>query len=286
VTCLQFPDDVPWYQTIEELPTSGSSDAYIASIKSAPRFTSGTFHAGFDAEGGGVAYNVIQGAVADPQPLVFIDAESEAQSDPGPYPIPPRALARDNYLVVVDDASCTSYEVYGLDETAPWTQAQRAAVFPLNELSNRADGQVSAIQSGLPLFPLLVRFDEVATGRVDHALLFNAPTLSTRYMAPATISVHSDDATDDPDRAPLGSRFRLRADHDCGDLETSQGRVVCRTLQTYGMYLGGASGALFDLQGVSDPRWTDEFLDDMKRLTPDDFEVVDTGEEIKQTPTG
>ena len=47
------------------------------------------------------------------------------------------------------------------------------------------------------------------------------------------------------------------------------------------MYLGGASGSLFALQGVNDERWDDESIhDDFELMTPDDFEVVDTGESI------
>ncbi len=47
------------------------------------------------------------------------------------------------------------------------------------------------------------------------------------------------------------------------------------------MYLGGSSGSLFDLQGVNDERWDDEAIhDDFKLMTPDDFEVVDTGEAV------
>ncbi len=63
--------------------------------------------------------------------------------------------------------------------------------------------------------------------------------------------------------------------------DTAEASTVCVALKTYGMYLGGSSGSLFDLQGVTDPRWTDEFLDDIKQMVPTDFEVVDTGEELR-----
>jgi hypothetical protein len=282
VSCLTFPDDVPWYQPIDDAPTSGKSVDYIASINAAPGFEMGTFHAGFDADDGGAVYNVVSGPVSDPQPVVFDnEADKAASDDTSQFPIPSDADARDQYLIVVDDATCTSYELYGLDETEPWTQATSAAVFDLNANQSRRDGQPSAIQSGLPMFPMLVRYDEVKKGTVDHALLFNAPTQSSHFMSPATMGIANEDASSDADLPPIGSRFRLKSDFDCGDLTTAEGRTICATLQTYGMYLGGSSSSLFSLQGVHDSRWSDEILDDIKQMQPDNFEVVDTGQPIK-----
>ena len=134
------------------------------------------------------------------------------------------------------------------------------------------------IQSGLPMFPMLVRYDEVAQGQIGHALLFNAPVSSAHFMHPATRGVGSDA---DENLPPLGSRFRLEAEYDCGQLVTSEGQTICETLKTYGMYLGGASSGLFDLQGVADARWDDESIhEDFELMTPEHFEVVDTGEPV------
>jgi hypothetical protein len=280
VSCLTSPDSVPWYQAIDDAPTSEKSDDYIASINDA--FDMGTFHAGFDADDGGAVYNVVSGPVPDPLPVVFDDeGDKVASDDTSQFPIPSDAVALNNYLIVVDDDTCTSYELYGLDETEPWTQATSAAVFELNANQERRDGQPSAIQSGLPMFPMLVRYDEVADGSVDHALFFNAPTQSSQFMSPATMGIANEDASSDADLPPTGSRFRLKSDFACDDLTTEEARTICTTLQTYGMYLGGSSGSLFDLQGVNDPRWNDDILDDIKAMTPDDFEVIDTGQPIK-----
>jgi serine/threonine protein kinase len=282
VSCLRFPGDVPWYQPIDNAPTSGKSADYIASINAAPRFEMGTFHAGFDAEDGGALYNVVSGPVSDPQPVVFSsETDKAASDDTSQFPIQSDTVARDQYLIIIDDATCTSYELFGLDDTEPWTQATSAAVFDLNANQSRQDGQPSAIQSGLPMFPMLVRYDEVKSGTVDHALLFNAPTQSSHFMAPATMGIANDDASSDADLPPIGSRFRLKSGFDCGGLSTTEARTICATLKTYGMYLGGSSGSLFDLQGVHDARWTDDILDDIKRMEPGDFEVVDTGQPIK-----
>ncbi len=281
VSCLAFPEDVSWYQPIDGFPVDVNSSDYIASIENTPEFTSGTLHAGFDAEGGGATYNVVTDTVDDTVPVVFTDESAQAESDPGPYLIPADPNTQDGYVVVVDDTTCTSYELWGDDELSePWTHAEQAGIFDLNAFEDRPDGQRSAIQSGLPMFPLLVRYDEVATGSVDHALLFNSPTQSGNFMHPATRGVEDGDS-EDMSLPPLGSRFRLQPDFACGELVTPEARTVCVALQTYGMYLGGSSGSLFDLQGAGDSRWGDDFLDDIEQIVPSDFEVVDSGEEIR-----
>ena len=113
------------------------------------------------------------------------------------------------------------------------------------------------IQSGLPLFPMLVRYDEVAQGDINHALLFNAPVASTHFMHPATRGVGDGDASEDI--PPLGSRFRL------------EGRLRLRPARRFGkphdlrdaedlrhVSSVDRAASLFDLQGVNDERWDDE----------------------------
>jgi hypothetical protein len=260
------------------MPTHPKSDDYIATIKNAPDFESQVFHADFGVDDG-TAYNVVDGTPATTLVPQFDPDVDPVEFDPGPYPIPADAVGRDNYLIVVDDSVCKSYELYGDDDTSPWTNVTNSAVFDLNDAPNRPDGAPTMIQSGLPLFPMLVRFDEVAQGDIKHALLFNAPVSSAHFVHPATRGIGGGDEGEDT--PPLGSRFRLRAGFDCSQLASSQTRTICDALKSYGMYLGGTSGALFALQGVNDERWDDESIhDDFKLMTPDQFEVVDTGESV------
>lgn len=278
VSCLDFSQNVPWYQRVDELPTHPQSADYIATIKSAPEFDSQVFHAGFGIEDG-VAYNVVDGTPATTLAPQFDPEVDPADFDPGPYPIPADPVGRDGYLIVVDDSTCTSYELLGDDEFSPWTNVVRAAKFDLNAAPSRPDGAPTMIQSGLPLFPMLVDYDEVAQGEINHALLFNAPVSSARFMHPATRGISGGDEAESV--PPLGSRFRLEAGFDCGQLASSEGRTICEALKSYGMFLGGASRRLFDLQGVNDERWDDELIhEDFKLMTPDNFEVVDTGESV------
>ncbi len=126
VSCLTFPEDVPWYQRVDELPTHPKSADYIATIKNAPNFDSQVFHAGFGIDDGAV-YNVVDGTPATTLVPQFDPDTDPAEFDPGPYPIPADPVGRDSYLIVVDDSTCTSSELLGDDETSPWTNVTRAA---------------------------------------------------------------------------------------------------------------------------------------------------------------
>ncbi len=117
----------------------------------------------------------------------------------------------------------------------------------------------SADAAGLPIAPLLFTSQELADGRIDHALRFVLPNRNIRsrvYTAPAT---HATVAAKGPESAPpYGARFRLKADR---DLETAHpevrfeklpkgARVIVRALQQYGMFL--ADGGAIALTGESD----------------------------------
>ena len=278
VSCLKFPSDAPWYQPVADRAVDPKSADYIASIQGASAFDPKVLHAGFgsstDGDTFGTTYNVVDGTPATTVPVQFDSSERAAASSPGPYDIPADAAGLDGYAISVDNATCRSSELYGSPDTRPWEHATQGAIFDLNGFAPAADGAMSGIQSGLPMFPMLVRYEEVhSSSEIKHALLVNAPVASSRHIAPATRGV--EDGSDDADLPPLGSRLRLKASYACGQLSTSEMRKLCVAMQTYGMFLGGSSGALFDLQGAADERWDNDAIhDDMKLLTPTDFEFV------------
>jgi len=89
--------------------------------------------------------------------------------------------------------------------------AQSGAVFDLTSNALRPEGWTSADAAGLPIFPGLVRYDEVASGHIDHALRFTLSRTQRAYLHPAT---HWASSYTDANYSPMGLRFRLRADFD------------------------------------------------------------------------
>jgi hypothetical protein len=89
---------------------------------------------------------------------------------------------------------------------------------------------------------MMVRFDEVMAGSVEHVLkLSTGPEASVRHVFPMT---GSDGDSTEQIAPPQGLRFRIKpsVDLDAFDLHP-EARVIARALQTYGFYIGDSGGA-------------------------------------------
>jgi len=104
-------------------------------------------------------------------PITFDAYGSE--SDPGPYPVPANAPveAGSDRHVLVASADCHLYEMFNASHNGSggW-DADSGAVFNLVSDALRPDTWTSADAAGLPILPGLVRWDEIQSGRIDHAL--------------------------------------------------------------------------------------------------------------------
>jgi hypothetical protein len=280
--CQVFPADNIWNTTVDDMPVDRNSEAYVASIGASealhPDFGAG-LHDGAPI---GIPFVV----VPFEQPKVEIaftpfgtEEPIPEESDPGPYPIPPDAPIEggpdslgDRHVIVVQEGSCTLHELYRAEPLPDggW-RAISAAKFDLESNELRIEGHTSADAAGLPIFPGLVRYDEVASGEISHALRFTAPVTRRQYVWPAR---HFASGQGDVTLPPMGQRFRLKADFDISGF-SPQNQVILRALKTYGMILAD-NGAPWFVTGTPDDRWTDADLDQLKALTGSDFEAVDT----------
>src|SRR5581483_10134644 len=154
---------------ISRAPVDPRSAAYIDSIGPSLHL-----HADF---GTNPAYGIPYSVVGPRQPKVPIRfSEYGAESDPGPYPIPPGARVEgageegDRHVLVLQEGSCRLYELYAASRSGAGWEAGSGAVFDLRRNALRPEGWTSADAAGLPIFPLLARWPEVHAGRIDHAL--------------------------------------------------------------------------------------------------------------------
>ena len=150
--------------------------------------------------------------------------------------------------------------------------------------SGRGEQCTSADAAGFPIAPLLFNADELASGRINHAIRFILPNSRMRedvYVHPAT---HAGGPTSPPPAPPYGVHFRLKASYDVSQLKPAA-QVVARALQKYGMYL--ADGGNIALTAQSDLDTTAKYADvdfgshDLRDLKVTDFEVVDLGTPIR-----
>ena len=201
------------------------------------------------------------------------------ESDPGPYPVPIGAPVEggsasdgDRHVIAVDRNACKVYELYRAFPQGNHWDADSGAVFDLRSNALRPLGWTSADAAGLSIFAGLVRYDEVAAGHIDHALRFTISRSQRGYVLPAT---HTAASSTDPNRPPMGLRFRLKASFDRSRY-TGESRVILDALARYGMIVAD-NGSNWFITGAADPRWNDDDLNQLKGVPGSAFEVVDTG---------
>lgn len=275
--CAVFPADNPWNQRVDALPVAGNSGTLIDAIGgdsyAHADFGSGTWNGGPI----GIPFKVVSGRSRGAR-VRFTEFGDE--SDRGRYPIPRNAPIEggkngdgDRHVLVIDRKRCKLFELYHAHPVRGgrrW-RAGSGAIYNLRSNRLRPDGWTSADAAGLPLFPGLARYDEMAAGEIDHALRFTAPHTRRSYVYPARHFASSDESTDLP---PMGLRVRLKATVDVNNFPP-QSRVVLRALQRYGMILAD-NGSPWYVSGAPDRRWDDDDLHSLQDLRGNDFEVVDT----------
>jgi len=272
--CPVFPADNPWNRRVDGLPVARDSAALIRSIGLDARF-----HADFGSgtwDGGpiGIPYAVVDGS----QRRVRVRFDYADESDRGPYPIPPNApieggrdAGGDRHVIVVDRSACRLYELYDahpLDAGRSW-QAGSGATWDLRSNALRPKTWTSADAAGLPILPGLARYPEVAQGAIRHALRFTAPRTRTAFVWPAR---HQAGSSSDPALPPMGLRVRLKRHVSLRGLPR-QARIVATAMKRYGLMLAD-NGSPWYVSGAPDPRWDNDQLHALDRLSGRDFEVV------------
>jgi hypothetical protein len=268
-----FPADNPWNRDVSQDPVDSSSDSLIASCGAA-----NALHPDFGTVYDGAPWGIPFVTVPGSQARVPVSFDYADESDPGPYPIPPSAPIEggasstgDRHVLVVDVDHWVLYELFDAHPVgfgASWT-AGSGAVFDLSSDALRPAGWTSADAAGLPIFPGLARYDEVAAGAITHALRFTCPVTRKAYVPPARHWASSQTSARLP---PMGMRVRLKAGVDISGFPADV-QVILTALKRYGMLLADNGGAFF-LSGAPDARWNDADINTMKRLHGSDFEVV------------
>jgi hypothetical protein len=272
--CPNLPPTNVWHADVTRLPVQSASAAYVKSM-GATAGLKADFGAGF-WDGGpiGIPITYVAGNAAK-VPVTFDYAED---SDRGPYPIPRNALVEggpnaggDRHVLVVDTGACRLYELWDAHPAADGSwHAGSGAVFDLRGNKLRPAGLTSADAAGLPVVPGLVRYEEVAAGRIDHAIRITVPHTQKKYLWPAR---HFASSGTDATLPPMGLRLRLKAGVDISRLPT-QARVIAQAMKTYGVIVAD-NGSAWYVSGAPDDRWNNDALRALAGLHGGDFEAVD-----------
>jgi len=272
---VPFPTSSLWNTNIYNAPLDPNSDAIInfigGDVPLHPDFGAGLY----DGSTIGIPYQVV------PLPQPFVDINFTAygdESDPGPMPIPFNALIEgypnpddgDRHVLVIDKGNCWLYELYhAYEQTDGSWNADSAAVWDLTANEQRPYTWTSADAAGLPIMPGLVRYDEVASGIIQHAVRFTLQYSKEAFTPPAS---HWAPNSDNPLAAPMGMRLRLKAAVDISGFPPDD-QVILTALKQYGIIMADNGSSMF-VSGTPDNRWNNDDLDLLKNLTASDFEVL------------
>lgn len=274
-----FPADHMVNTRVDALPTSVFSGAWLTHLAA----TSGPSMSGagasafvFDGSRAGIPRN---SASIGPVVTLFDPVTGVNGTFMLPQPAAPRIEgepnplgAFDHHYVVTDTVQCRLVETIGYN--AVTNTVTGASIWNLNsyDFPTRPVADAAPAEAAkLPISPMVYTFDEVASGRITHALRMTASAVSPAAVWPATTS---DGRDADPAAVPMGAHLRLKAGTDLSQLGP-QARVVATAMQEYGMVLADSTVSGWSPTGSPDDRWNDADLATLTTLTLDQFEVVD-----------
>ncbi|MBN1419654.1 MAG: hypothetical protein JXP34_12825 [Planctomycetes bacterium] len=277
-----YPPDNPWNQVVEDWPLHPDSARIVASIGEDKPFR----------------YNPDMGFILVPPDQKRVDVkivDYPGESDAGPFPVPdgmpiegwPAEYARsgskltlddvqrdklgrggDRHGIVVDPVNRMLFEFYMAKKTDGGWQAAQASVFDLKTNRLRPDGWTSADAAGLPIFPAVVRYDEIQRGMVEHAMRVTVRRTRRMYVAPAT---HYASPHENPGYPRMGERIRLRRDFDISAFSPPV-QAILKGLKKYGMFVAD-NGIDWAISVAPDPR-IPVLHEELRRIKGSAFEVV------------
>ncbi|MEA2521246.1 MAG: hypothetical protein QOI81_892 [Actinomycetota bacterium] len=264
-SCTVFPSNNVWNMDVSKLPVNAKSKMWKRSAHAGTTL----LHPDFGPPSYGIPYDVVDGTTHSFSSVTF---QYKSESDAGPYPFDGATTVEggsDRHALMVDSSDCVLYELYHAQWNAGAPTAGSGAIFDLTSNALRPAGWTSADAAGLPIFPGLVRWDEVQAGQIDHAIRFTVDCTTASYVWPARHQA----GVSDTRCPPMGARFRLRAGFDMTGF-SADARVILHAMQHYGMIVAD-NGSNWYFQGTVDPGWTNGLLDELKSVRAKAFVAVD-----------
>jgi hypothetical protein len=301
--CQVLPISNIWNTPVVSLPVAANSTAVVNHIGA-----SDTMHPDFGTVWEGAPIGIPYVTVPNGQAMLPIDFASldgwPEESDAGPYPIPANPPIEggddpenqgDRHILVVRQGACILYELYhswregenngdftcAVPGPTPGWCGLSGAVYNLASNALRPDSWTSADAAGLPILPGLVRYGEVQTGEIRHALRFTVDVSRESWVWPAR---HESGATLNVNAPPMGLRFRMKAGFDISGY-TPRVRTILAALKKYGMMVAD-NGTDWYLSGVPDPLWDDDELSVINDIPGSAFEVVDVSSLFLDSDSG
>lgn len=271
-----------WTTSVASAPV----DANSATIVAAAGFTGNHLHADFGTQYG-YPYQIVDSTINPKTPIAVLlpptgyGDESDIVVEPidGTAPIEGNpangsAVAGDQHMIILDRAKCWLYETYNTTRSTSLAYgAMSETIWNMQSINTRPITWTSADAAGLAIFPAIVRYDEILTGSINHALRFTMNNTKTDgkggyFVSPATHQAGTNYGISNV----MGMRVRLKANFNISTYSTTN-QIILKAMKTYGMILAD-NGQNFFIQGTNDSRWNDADLALLANIPSSALEVV------------
>ena len=194
----------------------------------------------------------------------------------------------DRHMLVMDVGTSRLYELFAVSIANAGTassaySADAGRCWDVSAPQQGSPGQNSADAAGLPILPLLLRYDEASSGAIKHALRFTVNLTRANgnggvFSLPASHAAGNNWSS----MAYMSMRLRLRPDFDATPY-SGINQVIVQAMKTYGIVVAD-NGITGLVTADSDSRWNGDDLNMLSRsLTLNDFIPVNSGPIIDST---
>jgi hypothetical protein len=169
---------------------------------------------------------------------------------------------------MIKQGTCYLYELYAAKKINGVWHAGSGAIWNLNSNALRPAGWTSADAAGLPILPGLIRYNELLSGQINHAIRFTVSD-TAGYIWPARHLTAQPNAN----IPPMGARFRLKASFNISGYSPRM-QVILLAMKQYGIIVAD-NGSDWYISGAPDSRWNNTELHTLDNITGNAFEAVD-----------
>jgi hypothetical protein len=273
-----------WNTNIANAPV----DPNNATIQAAAGYSGLSTHVNFGSSpgDGGIPFMIVDSSQTPSVPINVVDYARESDVVVAPFtssvPIEgaaadcsgwPDTYQSDSHANVLDRHTCWDYETYNTNRCNGLYDASGEVIWDMANGEMRPWGWTSTDAAGLSVFAGLVRYDEAASGTINHAIRFTMQQTKEDgnggyFVEPASHAAGTIWGAPSVE----GMRVRLSSTFDISGYSAIN-QAILRALQQYGMIMAD-NGGYFFIQGATDSRWNDSDLVNLAGIPSSDFSVI------------